>query len=174
MWRLNCSCVCESSRKGRVRGRDGEGMIIFNSLWSPPPPWKWSFHSRGMSQLSPIVIADGFQIKSNLLLQVLKEKKPFTDWSNITGSAPCMMSLSPLTIHKPPQVCRSITMDTVYYRAATNKLSFHLPLFSPVSLRWRLKMSRFVRKRVQNSKILRLMSQNSNKTSKHQHFRGWT
>lgn len=34
---------------------------------------------------------------------VLKEKKPFTDWSNITGSAPCMMSLSPLTVHKPPQ-----------------------------------------------------------------------
>ncbi|XP_070692233.1 pleckstrin homology-like domain family B member 3 isoform X2 [Pempheris klunzingeri] len=34
---------------------------------------------------------------------VLKEKKPLTDWSNITGSAPCMMSLSPLTTHKPPQ-----------------------------------------------------------------------
>lgn len=40
----------------------------------------------------------------NLVLQVLKEKKPLADWSNITGSAPCMMSLSPLTIHKPPQV----------------------------------------------------------------------
>ncbi|KAE8289106.1 Pleckstrin-like proteiny-like domain family B member 1 Protein LL5-alpha [Larimichthys crocea] len=34
---------------------------------------------------------------------VLKEKKPLTDWSNITGSAPCMMSLSPLSVHKPPQ-----------------------------------------------------------------------
>uniref|UniRef100_A0A4W6BTC7 PH domain-containing protein n=1 Tax=Lates calcarifer TaxID=8187 RepID=A0A4W6BTC7_LATCA len=34
---------------------------------------------------------------------VHKEKKPLTDWSNITGSAPCMMSLSPLTVHKPPQ-----------------------------------------------------------------------
>ncbi|XP_072249894.1 uncharacterized protein phldb3 isoform X1 [Leuresthes tenuis] len=34
---------------------------------------------------------------------VLKEKKPLTDWSNITGSAPCMMSFSPLTVHKPPQ-----------------------------------------------------------------------
>ncbi|XP_054477735.1 pleckstrin homology-like domain family B member 3 isoform X2 [Anoplopoma fimbria] len=34
---------------------------------------------------------------------VLKEKKPLTDWSNITGSAPCMMSLSPMTVHKPPQ-----------------------------------------------------------------------
>ncbi|XP_042278567.1 pleckstrin homology-like domain family B member 2 isoform X2 [Thunnus maccoyii] len=35
--------------------------------------------------------------------QVLKEKKPLTDWLNITSSAPCMMSLSPLTVHKPPQ-----------------------------------------------------------------------
>ncbi|KAM9852720.1 uncharacterized protein phldb3 isoform 2-T2 [Aulostomus maculatus] len=34
---------------------------------------------------------------------VLKEKKPLTDWSNINSSAPCMMSLSPLTVHKPPQ-----------------------------------------------------------------------
>ncbi|KAM4579759.1 uncharacterized protein phldb3 isoform 2-T3 [Odontesthes bonariensis] len=34
---------------------------------------------------------------------VLKEKKPLSDWSNITGSAPCMMSFSPLTVHKPPQ-----------------------------------------------------------------------
>ncbi|XP_060906026.1 pleckstrin homology-like domain family B member 3 isoform X1 [Labrus mixtus] len=34
---------------------------------------------------------------------VLREKKPLTDWSNVTGSAPCMMSLSPLTVHKPPQ-----------------------------------------------------------------------
>ncbi|KAM7421344.1 hypothetical protein PAMA_015477 [Pampus argenteus] len=34
---------------------------------------------------------------------VLKEKKPLTDWSNITSSAPCMMSLSPLTIHKLTQ-----------------------------------------------------------------------
>nr|XP_019949053.1 PREDICTED: pleckstrin homology-like domain family B member 3 isoform X2 [Paralichthys olivaceus] len=32
-----------------------------------------------------------------------KEKTPLADWSNITGSAPCMMSLSPLTPHKPPQ-----------------------------------------------------------------------
>ncbi|XP_069559852.1 pleckstrin homology-like domain family B member 3 isoform X1 [Brachyistius frenatus] len=41
---------------------------------------------------------------------VLKEKKPLTDWSNITGSTPCMMSLSPLTIHKPPQEpCKECT-----------------------------------------------------------------
>lgn len=37
--------------------------------------------------------------------QVRKDKKPLTDWSDITSSAPCMMSLSPLTVHKPPQVC---------------------------------------------------------------------
>ncbi|XP_016105993.1 pleckstrin homology-like domain family B member 3 isoform X3 [Sinocyclocheilus grahami] len=35
--------------------------------------------------------------------QVLKEKKPLTDWSNITGSSPCVMSLSPLTIHRAAQ-----------------------------------------------------------------------
>ncbi|XP_029958309.1 pleckstrin homology-like domain family B member 3 isoform X2 [Salarias fasciatus] len=41
---------------------------------------------------------------------VLKDKKPLTDWSNITGSAPCMMSLSPLTVHKPPQEpCKETT-----------------------------------------------------------------
>ncbi|XP_067367681.1 pleckstrin homology-like domain family B member 3 isoform X1 [Channa argus] len=34
---------------------------------------------------------------------VLKKKNPHTDWSNTNGSAPCMMSLSPLTVHKPPQ-----------------------------------------------------------------------
>ncbi|KAK2844925.1 hypothetical protein Q5P01_011584 [Channa striata] len=34
---------------------------------------------------------------------VLKEKNAHTDWSTINGSAPCMMSLSPLTLHKPPQ-----------------------------------------------------------------------
>ncbi|XP_068616495.1 pleckstrin homology-like domain family B member 3 [Brachionichthys hirsutus] len=34
---------------------------------------------------------------------VLKEKKPLTDWSSNTGSAPCVMSLSPLPVHKPPQ-----------------------------------------------------------------------
>ncbi|KAL3980363.1 lysophospholipase III [Sarotherodon galilaeus] len=34
---------------------------------------------------------------------VRKDKTPLTDWSDITSSAPCMMSLSPLTVHKPPQ-----------------------------------------------------------------------
>lgn len=34
---------------------------------------------------------------------VPKEKKLLADWSNITGSAPCMMSLSPQNAHKPPQ-----------------------------------------------------------------------
>ncbi|KAG7283348.1 hypothetical protein CRUP_000874 [Coryphaenoides rupestris] len=31
---------------------------------------------------------------------ILKEKKPLADWSNITGSAPCI-NLSPVTNHKP-------------------------------------------------------------------------
>uniref|UniRef100_A0A8C6UP60 Pleckstrin homology-like domain family B member 3 n=1 Tax=Neogobius melanostomus TaxID=47308 RepID=A0A8C6UP60_9GOBI len=34
---------------------------------------------------------------------VLKDKKPLADWSNITGSAPCMMSLSPVPAQKSPQ-----------------------------------------------------------------------
>lgn len=34
---------------------------------------------------------------------VPKEKKPLTDWSNFTSSTPCMMSHSPLTVHKSPQ-----------------------------------------------------------------------
>ncbi|XP_056300509.1 pleckstrin homology-like domain family B member 3 isoform X3 [Pseudoliparis swirei] len=41
--------------------------------------------------------------RRDLTHTVLKEKKPLTDWSNITGSAPCMMSFSPLSVHKPPQ-----------------------------------------------------------------------
>ncbi|KAJ7985353.1 hypothetical protein DPEC_G00351180 [Dallia pectoralis] len=44
--------------------------------------------------------------KRELLLtaqKVLEEKKPLADWSNIPGSSPYMMSLSPLTIHKSPQ-----------------------------------------------------------------------
>ncbi|XP_052003099.1 pleckstrin homology-like domain family B member 3 isoform X2 [Xyrauchen texanus] len=35
--------------------------------------------------------------------RILKEKKPLSDWSNITGSSPCVMSLSPLTIHRAAQ-----------------------------------------------------------------------
>ncbi|KAL4657621.1 pleckstrin homology-like domain family B member 3 isoform X2 [Arapaima gigas] len=35
--------------------------------------------------------------------KILKEKKPLSDWSNITGSTPCVMSLSPLAIHKAAQ-----------------------------------------------------------------------
>ncbi|XP_030214449.1 pleckstrin homology-like domain family B member 3 isoform X1 [Gadus morhua] len=31
---------------------------------------------------------------------MLKEKKPLADWSNITGSAPCMISLSPMANNK--------------------------------------------------------------------------
>ncbi|KAM6968083.1 uncharacterized protein phldb3 [Aplochiton taeniatus] len=35
--------------------------------------------------------------------RILKEQKPPADWWNITGSTPCMMSLSPPTIHRSPQ-----------------------------------------------------------------------
>ncbi|XP_011483992.1 pleckstrin homology-like domain family B member 3 isoform X3 [Oryzias latipes] len=34
---------------------------------------------------------------------VLKEKKPLSDWLNVPDVTPCMMSLSPSTVHKPPQ-----------------------------------------------------------------------
>ncbi|XP_070768100.1 pleckstrin homology-like domain family B member 3 [Enoplosus armatus] len=56
---------------------------------------------------------------------VLKEKKPLTDWSNITGSAPCMMSLSPLTVHKPPQEpCReSVSLPRRRSSHRSNKLT---------------------------------------------------
>ncbi|KAM4600904.1 uncharacterized protein phldb3 isoform 2-T4 [Polymixia lowei] len=41
---------------------------------------------------------------------ILKEKKPLADWSNITSSAPCMMSLSPMTVHKSPkEPCKEST-----------------------------------------------------------------
>ncbi|XP_065126626.1 uncharacterized protein [Paramisgurnus dabryanus] len=35
--------------------------------------------------------------------RILKEKKPLNDWSNNTGSTPCMMSLSPLNSHRAAQ-----------------------------------------------------------------------
>lgn len=35
--------------------------------------------------------------------RILKEKKPLTDWSNITGSTPCVMSLSPMSVHRAAQ-----------------------------------------------------------------------
>ncbi|XP_077383932.1 uncharacterized protein phldb3 isoform X2 [Festucalex cinctus] len=34
---------------------------------------------------------------------VIQDKNSLSDWSDITGSAPCMMSLSPLSVHKPRQ-----------------------------------------------------------------------
>lgn len=51
--------------------------------------------------------------------QVRKDKKPLTDWSDITSSAPCMMSLSPLTVHKPPQVC-SLSQVWFFVSATVN------------------------------------------------------
>ncbi|XP_010866557.2 pleckstrin homology-like domain family B member 3 isoform X2 [Esox lucius] len=44
--------------------------------------------------------------------KVLAEKKPLADWSNIPVSSPCMMSLSPLTIQKSPQVFLTVEQDT--------------------------------------------------------------
>ncbi|XP_056619521.1 pleckstrin homology-like domain family B member 3 isoform X2 [Triplophysa dalaica] len=35
--------------------------------------------------------------------RILKEKKPLTDWSNITSSTPCVMSLSPVSVHRAAQ-----------------------------------------------------------------------
>ncbi|XP_057196565.1 pleckstrin homology-like domain family B member 3 isoform X1 [Triplophysa rosa] len=35
--------------------------------------------------------------------RILKEKKPLADWSNITGSTPCVMSLSPVSVHRAAQ-----------------------------------------------------------------------
>ncbi|XP_047454728.1 pleckstrin homology-like domain family B member 3 isoform X2 [Mugil cephalus] len=55
---------------------------------------------------------------------VLKEKKPLTDWSNITGSAPCMMSLSPMSVHKPPQEpCKESTSLPRRRSSHRNKLT---------------------------------------------------
>ena len=42
------------------------------------------------------------------LFQMLKEKKPLADWSNITGSAPCMISLSPVANNKPTKVVHGL------------------------------------------------------------------
>lgn len=74
--------------------------------------------------------SDELLMTFNLVLQVLKEKKPLTDWSNITGSTPCMMSLSPLTVHKPPQV-RSVSpwIQPAYNKAHQFKWSVNLPFF---------------------------------------------
>lgn len=54
---------------------------------------------------------------------VLKEKKPLTDWSNITGSTPCMMSISPLTVHKAPQEASKESVSLPRRRSSHRKLS---------------------------------------------------
>lgn len=58
-----------------------------------------------------------------LLQQVLKEKKPLTDWSNITGSSPCMMSVSPLTVHKAPQVGATSSCSSKFQLVIFDKVS---------------------------------------------------
>ncbi|XP_056142316.1 pleckstrin homology-like domain family B member 3 isoform X2 [Lampris incognitus] len=51
---------------------------------------------------------------------ILKEKKSLADWSNVTGSAPCMMSLSPPNIYKPPQeTCKE--SDSLPRRRSTQR-----------------------------------------------------
>ncbi|XP_061676860.1 pleckstrin homology-like domain family B member 3 isoform X3 [Syngnathoides biaculeatus] len=40
---------------------------------------------------------------NHIVNTVVQEKKLLTDWSDVTGSAPCVMSLSPIRVHKPSQ-----------------------------------------------------------------------
>ncbi|KAJ8290238.1 hypothetical protein GJAV_G00010380 [Gymnothorax javanicus] len=56
--------------------------------------------------------------------KILKEKKALSNWSNLTGSVPCMMSLSPVTIHKAEQETRNETTSLPRRRSSHhNKLS---------------------------------------------------
>ncbi|XP_067304015.1 pleckstrin homology-like domain family B member 3 isoform X2 [Pseudorasbora parva] len=64
----------------------------------------------------------------------LKEKKPLTDWSNITGSTPCMVSLSPLTIHKAAQESLKDTSSLPRRRSSHRKVSDR-PLSAQVLVR---------------------------------------
>lgn len=66
--------------------------------------------------------------------RILKEKKPLTDWSNITGSTPCMMSLSPLTIHKAAQESLKETSSLPRRRSSHRKVSDR-PLSAQVLVR---------------------------------------
>ncbi|KAK7146802.1 hypothetical protein R3I94_009593 [Phoxinus phoxinus] len=66
--------------------------------------------------------------------RILKEKKPLTDWSNITGSTPCMMSLSPLTIHKAAQESLKDTSSLPRRRSSHRKVSDR-PLSAQVLVR---------------------------------------
>ncbi|KAG9335441.1 hypothetical protein JZ751_004763 [Albula glossodonta] len=68
---------------------------------------------------------------------LMKEKKLLSDWSNITGSAPCMMSLTPLTIHKAGQETTKETTSLPRRRSShRNKLTDR-----PLSAQGLLRMS---------------------------------
>lgn len=64
--------------------------------------------------------------------RVLKEKKPLSDWSNITGSSPCVMSLSPLTIHRAAQ---GSLKDTLPRRRSSHRKNTERPLSAQVLVR---------------------------------------
>ncbi|XP_051722301.1 pleckstrin homology-like domain family B member 3 isoform X2 [Ctenopharyngodon idella] len=66
--------------------------------------------------------------------RILKEKKPLTDWSNVTGSTPCMMSLSPLTIHKAAQESLKEASSLPRRRSSHRKVSDR-PLSAQVLVR---------------------------------------
>ncbi|XP_077077672.1 uncharacterized protein phldb3 isoform X2 [Siphateles boraxobius] len=66
--------------------------------------------------------------------RILKEKKPLTDWSNVTGSTPCMMSLSPLTIHKAAQESLKDSSSLPRRRSSHRKVSDR-PLSAQVLMR---------------------------------------
>ncbi|XP_043113612.1 pleckstrin homology-like domain family B member 3 isoform X2 [Puntigrus tetrazona] len=66
--------------------------------------------------------------------KILKEKKPLTDWSNITGSSPCVMSLSPLTIHRAAQESLKDS-SSLPRRRSSHRKNTDRPLSAQVSVR---------------------------------------
>ncbi|XP_073703005.1 uncharacterized protein phldb3 [Garra rufa] len=65
--------------------------------------------------------------------RILKEKNPLTDWSNIAGSSPCVMSHSPLTIHKAAQ--ESLKDSTSLPRRRSHRKITDRPLSAQVLVR---------------------------------------
>lgn len=66
--------------------------------------------------------------------RILKEKKPLTDWSNITGSTPCVMSFSPLTNHKAAQESLKDS-SSVPRRRSSHRKNTDRPLSAQVLVR---------------------------------------
>ncbi|XP_051575200.1 pleckstrin homology-like domain family B member 3 [Myxocyprinus asiaticus] len=69
--------------------------------------------------------------------RILKEKKPLSDWSNITGSTPCVMSLSPLTIHRAAQESLKESSSLPHRRSSHRKVPDR-PLSAQVLVRMTL------------------------------------